>query len=166
MENIQQMILEQLRTITAETQRIPQILAQLDAISAAQHRLEQRDEEQAQAIAELKSRNHEFVASFTILSGELKQVQRDIDGLKQEVMPLNMAIRTINATSLRVEKLETAALGKDRREQFDATMKELDDWRPLIKGVRWFLLIARGILATAIVTGILWAVGQSGVLGP
>jgi len=166
LENIQQMILEQLRTITAETQRIPQILAQLEVISTAQHRLEQRDEEQAAAIADLKSRNHEFVASFTVLSSELKQLARDIDGLKQEVMPLNMAIRTINATSLRVEKLEGAALGKERRELFDATMKELDDWRPLIKGVRWFLLIAGGILATAVVTGILWAVGQSGVLGP
>ena len=106
MPEVQQLILEQLRTITTEVQRIPQILARLDAISEAQHRLESRDEEQSTAIADLRNRDHEFAASFTVLMNEIKQLTRDIDAIKQEVAPLNTFIRTVNSTSLRVERLE------------------------------------------------------------
>lgn len=166
MPEVQQLILEQLRTIATEVQRIPQILARLDAISEAQHRLESRDEEQGTAIADLKSRDHEFAASFTVLTNEIRQLTRDIDAVKQEVTPLNTMIRTVNSTSLRVERLEATALDKDRRQQFDRMVSELTEWRPLLKGLRWGLLIIGGMLVMAIFGAILWAMGQSGVLVP
>lgn len=166
MPEVQQLILEQLRGISSEVQRIPQILARLDAISEAQHRLESRDEEQGTAIADLKSRDHEFAASFTVLANELKQLTRDIDAIKQDVIPLNTLIRTVNSTSLRVERLEATALDKERREQFDRMVAELTEWRPLLKGLRWGLLIVGAMLVTVIFGAILWAVAQSGVLIP
>ncbi|HOU13464.1 MAG TPA: hypothetical protein PKZ84_10125 [Anaerolineae bacterium] len=166
MENVQQMILEQVRGISIEVQRIPQILARLDSISEAQHRLEARDDEQAAAITDLKNRDHEFTASFTVLSNEIRQLTRDIDALKQEINPLNMLIPTVNSSSLRIEKLEATALDRERREQVDKTLSEINEWRPLLKGLRWGLLIIGGMLVMAIFSAILWAMGQSGVLTP
>lgn len=166
MPEVQQLILEQLSAITTEVRRIPQILARLDSISEAQHRLESRDEEQGAAITDLKNRDHEFAASFTVLTNEIRQLTRDIDAVKQEVLPLSILIRTVNTTSLRVERLEATALDKDRREQFDKVLSEIGEWRPLLKGLRWGLLIVGAMLVTAVFGAILWAMGQSGVLVP
>lgn len=166
MPEVQQLILEQLRGISSEVQRIPQILARLDAISEAQHRLEAREEEHGSAIADLKSRDHEFSAAVTVLTSEIKQLTRDLAAIKQDVIPLNTLIRTVNSTSLRVERLEATALDKGRREQFDRMVAELTEWRPLLKGLRWGLLIVGAMLVTVIFGAILWAVAQSGVLIP
>jgi hypothetical protein len=43
---------------------------------------------------------------------------------------------------------------------------ELTEWRPLLKGLRWGLLIVGAMLVTVIFGAILWAVAQSGVLIP
>jgi len=153
MENIQQMIVDQLRTITVEVQRIPQILARLDTIAAAQQRLEQHDEEQARAIADLRGRDNEFTASFTVLSSEIKQVTRDIDALKVNTGPLNQFIHKINTVGIRVTQLEACA-------------KDFSKWEPWLRGMKWFVMLAGGIVATAIIVGLLWAVGQSGALTP
>lgn len=153
MENVQQMIIEQLRGIAVEVQRIPQILARLDTIAAAHQRLEQHDEEQARAIADLKSRDNEFTASFTVLSSEIRQLTRDIDALKTETSPLNQYIQKINAVGMRVNQLETCA-------------KDFSKWEAWLRSWKWATILAGTIALTAVIVGILWAVGQSGVLTP
>lgn len=153
MENVQQMIIEQLRAITAEVQRIPQILARLDMIAAAQQRLEDHDAEQSRAIADLKSRDNEFTASFTVLSSEIRQLTRDIDALKTETSPLNQYIQKTNAVGVRVTQLETST-------------KALGAWDGWLRGWKWATILAGTIALTAVVVGILWAVAQSGALTP
>ncbi|MBN2389295.1 MAG: hypothetical protein JXR84_01145 [Anaerolineae bacterium] len=153
METAQQMIIEQLRAIAVEVQRIPQILARLDTIAAAQQRLEQHDEEQARAIADLKSRDNEFTASFTVLSSEIRQLTRDIDALKTETSPLNQYIQKINAVGVRVNQLETCT-------------KDFSKWESWLRGWKWATILAGTIALTAVIVGVLWAVGQSGALIP
>ena len=44
--------------------------------------------------------------------------------------------------------------------------QKVEFMHPWVRGIRWFALIAGGIIAFAIVVGLLWAVAQSGSLIP
>jgi hypothetical protein len=154
MENVQQMILEQLRTLATEVQHIPQIIARLDAIAAAQTRLEQHYEDQARAIADLKARDNEFVATFTVLSGEMRQLTRDIDGLKIDISPINNFVQKINSTSIKADKLE-------------GQVAEINKWGPWVRGLRYFVIfLIVGLLVTVVIIGILWIIRERGMLSP
>ena len=143
-DDLTPVILEQLRFI-------PQMAEQLKGISAGLARLESHDEEQAHLIADLKMNDHQFTAALTVLTSELKTVARDVEAVKQEVMPLNTFIQKVNTVSLRVNKI-------------DDIEKEVGEWRPWIRVLKWAATLAGTALVLAVVYAIFWAVQQSGAL--
>jgi chromosome segregation ATPase len=150
-DDVNQVLLDQLRLVATEVQRIPQVVEQLKNISTSLARLERNDEEQGRVITDLKMSEHRFDAALTILSGELKQLAREVDTIKQEVMPLNTFIQKINTVSIRVNK-------------FDDVEKEINDWRPWLRSLKWAATIAGAALVMAIVYAVFWAIQNSGAL--
>ena len=165
-ENFQQLVFEQLREITLEVKHIQKILARLDNISEAQKRLEQRDEAQQRAIDGLQTKNGEFVISLTMVLNDVKQMLKDIDLLKVSLSPLGKLVDKVSVFDSQLDRLEREVVDTERKAKYDQNVNEMTEWRPLLKSLRWFLIIAGGILATAVVGAILWAMQQSGVLAP
>lgn len=99
--DVQRLILEQLREITAEVRLIPQILARLDAMATEQKRLEQRDADQQRQIDDNKVRASELAASLSILSSELHDLRR-----RQDACPALKELEALDALKERMSHAE------------------------------------------------------------
>ena len=169
--DVQQLILAQLREITAEVRLIPQILARLDALSADQKRLERRDEALQQQTDTLALRASESAAAMSILNAELRDLRRQHetcpalkDGERVRVLEQQShgAMDALNQQNLRIRKIEEGLLDEDVRQQIGKCVIEFHEWRPWLRGIKWAAGIAGGAVLLVIVAAIIWAVVQSG----
>jgi len=137
--DVQRLILEQLQQIGQEVRLIPQILARLDALAAEQQRLSARDDAQQKQIDGLTMRANELSTSISIISNEVRDAQRNLDGLIKEHKVVS----------------KSAQKACDITESIKEYMDEMDSWRPWLQAIKWFVLIVGGVFATALAAGLL-----------
>lgn len=142
-----------------------------------------RDAEQQRAIEELRLRVSEVLAGVAGMSATLQETRgTQADGLRRLVVVERQVAAAMDAHSqlnLRVRAAEERQGDPEFRTRLTACAEEFAQWRPLLaelagviatvreylpwwRGLKWALGIVGGLLLTALATGILWAIIQSG----
>ena len=173
MENVgdvQRMLLDQVRAIAAEVKPIPQLQAKIDTLDKSTREmvveLRARDESQARAIEDMRLRLSETLAALAGVSSTLSDQKSD---LRDQGQRLQKAEEQIKATF--DAQLETSRRLRDIAMKVDALSakmdtlidpatlqklaEEVDTNRPWMNGIKWFLRILFGLLATAAAVGLL-----------
>lgn len=161
-----QMLMAQLERIERSIETLPALLERIGALTESTNELEktlretsqelrENDAEQRREIQSLRLRQSEISACVAGLSSGLSETRNDVKDNRDRIS--NVTRMAESSAKLLEDGMTCPSL--------DAIDDELDTWRPWLAGLRWFLMIAGGILAVAIVGGILWAVVQSGSLG-
>ncbi len=164
--NAMQMLMAQLERIERSIETLPALLARIEALTESTNSLEkalretsqelrENDAEQRREIQSLRLRQSEISACVAGVSSGLSDARNDIKGNRERIDKVS---RVAEGSAKLLDNGMTCP-------SLDAIDDELDSWRPWLAGLRWFLMIAGGILAVAIVGGILWAVVQSGSWG-
>lgn len=178
MENtrdVQALILDQLRSISAEVKPIPQLQAKLDALDKSTREmvaeLRARDESHAHAIEDMRLRQSEILAALAGVSSTLTEQKTTIADQERRVQKAEEQVRAMFDT-----KLETGRRLRDIGEKVDALSakmetlvdpaelhelaQEVEDNHPWMNGIKWFLRILFGLLATAAAVALLWLLAQ------
>lgn len=150
-----QILMAQLGRIERSIEALPGLVAKLDVLAKSNHQLEValremtrenniRSSEQQKSIEELRLRQSETIAAVAAISASLQEMRSDLP-------------RRVDA----VEEKHKVEREKQEKElqNFD---DELDEWRPWLKGLKWGMTVIGGIVVTAFVVALIWALIQSG----
>lgn len=147
-KDLQKLVLDQLRTIADEVKHLPELQARLNAL----------DKSTREMIAELRTRD--------------QMQQQVLDSVRLQQSEMMAAIAGVSAT---VTDLKFNVLEQDKRltamesqlvapDTLRKLIGEMENNRPWIDGLKWFLRVLFGLLATAAGIGLLWLLAQS-ILG-
>lgn len=157
-------ISQDVRIVAADARLIPQVQAQMTILMEGYDRLEKymqtnvaalqrRDSEQQALLDSLPLRIHENVASITILSSAIHDLQR-----QHENYPLIEFSTLDNERGAQIEQLSTRQIEFTQR--LDA--HDFVEWLPWLRGLRWLARIFVGFFVAAVAGSILWALVNSG----
>jgi len=150
-----QILMAQLGRIEKSIESLPGLLVRLDILTDSNHQLEvalretnreitTRASEQQKAIEELRLRQSETMAAVAAISASLQEMRSDLPRRVDAVEEKHKVEREKQANQL---------------QDFD---DELDEWRPWLKGLKWGMTVIGGIVVTAFVVALIWALIQSG----
>jgi chromosome segregation ATPase len=175
--DMQRLLLDQVRGIAADIKCIPQLQAKLDALDQGSHaigdELRARDHTQQQAVellrqemAELRLDQHKMMAALAGISSTLSEQKSN---LYDQERRLQKAEEQVRATF--DSQLETSRRLRGITAQADTLTAKVDalidpatlqklveestENRPWLHGLKWFLRILFGLLATAAAVGLL-----------
>lgn len=164
-------ISQDVRIVAADARLIPQVQAQMTILMEGYDRLEKymqtnvaalqrRDSEQQALLDSLPLRIHENVASITILSSAIHDLQR-----QHENYPLIEFSTLDNERGAQIEQLSTRQIELSTR-QIELTQRldahDFVEWLPWLRGLRWLARIFVGFFVAAVAGSILWALVNSG----
>lgn len=170
--NVQTLILNQLRSISEEVKRIPELQARLNALDESTRaviaELRTRDQAQQQALDDLRSRNAETMAAVAGVSATLAEQKYTLQDLCKRLAAVETQVKATFDGQLQVGRrlreveAKTATLVEPAALQ--ALLDEIEGNRPWLNGIKWFLRVVFGLAATALGGGLLWLLAQS-ILG-
>lgn len=180
-EDIQSLILSQLKQIVTDVHEIPKMQAQIDAMKGATQQLETamrettaglrtQGEAHGKIIDELRLQVHQSLSAMMAISndvqgltGRVKDLEKQTTATFQQQMQLARDVRdtAINPDEYDGLKHEVETTLPKLRETISGIQNEMDENRPWLTGVKWFLRILFYALASSSVAGLLWLLGRA-----
>ncbi|MBN2391658.1 MAG: hypothetical protein JXR84_13115 [Anaerolineae bacterium] len=181
--DINDLILDQLRKINEEVRRMPKIEARVEAMRDATQQLEtamrettaglrMQGEAHSKMISELQLQVHQAVAALTAVSGDMQELTARVKDLERQVQALFTQQQTLSRETRETDeclsdyhdiKSQVKTLSEVVQTLVEQ-MKVVLDYIPWLRVLKYFLVTAGGLVVLLIIRTIMQLVLEKGVV--